>query len=77
MGGAKTVVLCSIGEGDEVGSVLRGGVEGEGFARKEEERDLTWQVVGSAVSGAAPGGAHGAKSDVVGVTGYACRDGDY
>jgi hypothetical protein len=71
------VVMGSIGKGNEVRSVLRGGVEGEGFAREEEERDLTWKVVGPVVSGGAPGGADGAESDVVGVTGYACRDGDY
>lgn len=76
MGRAQEVVLGPIGKGDKVRSVLRGGVEGEGFAREEEEGDLTWKVVGPAVSGGAPGGAGGAESDVVGVTSYACRDGD-
>lgn len=77
MGRAQEVVLGPIGKGDEVRSVLRGGVEGEGVAREEKEGDLTWKVVGTVVSGGAPGGAGGAESDVVGVTCYGCRDGDY
>lgn len=75
--GSEAVVVRPAGEGDGVGAVLGGGVEGAAGAGEEEEGDLTWQVVGPAVSGGAPGGAHGAEPDVIGVAGYAGRDGEY